>query len=163
MSERKVRNIPGCFNPSYEWGRFIWSSVIVAWMLSVFVKVAFITPFWVPGGNKFHLNVSLCMTVLQSVFMWKTSHHLLRLINVFTISLYKYCIMTRVHLFVLFTVTWLSDYIWIWIDNRIYCTLTDRNYKYKYYSAFANSHTLLFTTAPTKSSQSTVSSPVVAW
>jgi hypothetical protein len=31
------------------------------------------------------------------------------------------------------------------------------------YSATANSHTLQFTTARTKSSQSTISSPVVAW
>jgi hypothetical protein len=41
--------------------------------------------------------------------------------------------------------------------NWMYGTLTDRNYKVLY------SHTLQFTTARTKASQSAVSSPVVAW
>jgi hypothetical protein len=47
----------------------------------------------------------------------------------------------------------------VWIGNRIYWTLETRNYNY---SAIANSHTVQFTTARTKSSESAVSSPVFA-
>jgi hypothetical protein len=48
----------------------------------------------------------------------------------------------------------------VWNGNWIYCTLihTARNY-----SAVANSHSLQFTAARKKSSQSVVSSSVVAW
>jgi hypothetical protein len=50
----------------------------------------------------------------------------------------------------------------VWIGNWIYWTLTDCDY-ITITSAITNSHTLQFTTARTKSSQSAVSSPVVAW
>jgi hypothetical protein len=49
---------------------------------------------------------------------------------------------------------------WVWIGNLIYWPLSDRNYIN--YSSIANAHTLNFTTARNKSSQSAVSS-VVAW
>jgi hypothetical protein len=45
----------------------------------------------------------------------------------------------------------------VWIGNWIYWTLTDHNYNY---SALTSSHTLQFTTARTKSFQSSLSSPV---
>jgi hypothetical protein len=48
----------------------------------------------------------------------------------------------------------------VWIGNWIYCTLTNTT---RNYTVIANSHTLQFTTARSKSSHFAVSAPVVAW
>jgi hypothetical protein len=50
----------------------------------------------------------------------------------------------------------------VWFGNRIYCTLTQL-LPTSNYSAIANLHALQFTTVRTTTSQSAVSSPVVAW
>jgi hypothetical protein len=49
-----------------------------------------------------------------------------------------------------------------WIGNRIYCILTQL-VTLSNCSAITNSHNVQFTTARIKSSQSAVSTPVVAW